>query len=146
MLNKKLNKEEVVENYSLLLGQKYFDDEILRYIEELISTHHELIEMNPELVKINGALPTIYRYYMSDKNACISKLKKCSPSELKVLEEQIELDERMMAEILQAIKNEENIRTHQAEMQKLEKYLTLEEIDTIKNEYLKKSLEDELKR
>ncbi len=138
-------KAKIVAKYIALLKASKNDEQIETFINNLISYHVDkgFIENQP-MVDLNGVLPILSYIYMVDRNRCLMELKTARKEERVELQAHIEALNQFLEENEQLIKKEEEIKSRQSKMRKLEKKLSWEEIDSLKKQYLQEEEENQV--
>lgn len=133
----KNNKPEIINQYVKLLQESQNDVETQNVIQNIVEYHvNRGFDMSSEMVRLNGPLVAINYMYQVDLEASLSALKNASSSERENLENRIKSLELFLKDNEKLIKKEEQMKMRQVEMQKLEKKLSPEEIENLKNQYL----------
>lgn len=130
----KQNKENIMRQYIKLLIDSHNDDKTILKIQNLYKyiaqKHKGVLDINK--LKKMDFLPTIAYYYKCDRDSSVEKLKHASEEEKKKLTDIISTYNLFLSELENLMLEEQAMISRQNKRRKLEKFLTTEEIDSIK--------------
>ncbi len=134
------DKSKIINKYIKLLLQSINDAEIENLIKNLIDYHVSRgFDINSPMVKINGPLLAIRYMYSEDLKSSMITYKNVAPEEKEEFQNRIMALNLFLKEIDELIKKAEEISSRQINIKNLEKKLSNEEINAIKDQYLPSS-------
>ena len=138
-------KDKIIIDYIKNLEKSFDDERIFKEVKG-ITDYHKDISLDPDLVEQNGILQTIYRYYINNRKKLEILLKNVSLTEINKVEEEIYATDTLLKELAGLIIDVENAMIREKERKLLEQYLSEEEIESLKSEYLNQKIEANYKR